>query len=279
MNRHHRRAPQVSAPRPAQCLAYSVQSDVSPTPNNPFRRRKLRRTGRADDGSRTRDLELGKLALYQLSYVRVRAILRPTTVGPWRHSRPRTLSGVSARALLVTLAALALIGLLGFGLLTQGASSLEPGDDAPDADIQVLGAEETGSISDRRGDWLLANFWASWCTPCRDESPTLQRFSEQQAGDVEVLGINTQDLSEDALAFVDEFGLTYPMLRDPDTEEPLSDDYGATGLPESFLIDPEGRVAVICRGPITAEDLDEVILPTVDGRAPRGDGSICRTEP
>jgi cytochrome c biogenesis protein CcmG/thiol:disulfide interchange protein DsbE len=185
---------------------------------------------------------------------------------------------VSARALVVALAALALIGLLTFGLLTAGASSLEPGDEAPDAELPVLGSEETRSISDYGGDWVLANFWASWCTPCRDESPTLQRFSERQNGKVVVLGIDTQDLSEDALAFVDEFGLTYPMLRDPDTEAPLSDDYGATGLPESFLIDPEGRVAVICRGPITAEDLEEVVMPTLEGRVPQGDGSICHTE-
>ena len=186
---------------------------------------------------------------------------------------------MSARALVVTLAALALIALLTFGLLTQGAASLEPGDDAPDAELPVLGSDETRSISDYRGDWLLANFWASWCTPCRDESPTLQRFSESQNGEVVVLGIDTQDLSDDATAFVDEFELTYPMLRDPDTEEPLSDDYGSTGLPESFLIDPEGQVAVICRGPVTAEDLEEVVMPTVEGRAPHGDGSICRAEP
>ena len=186
---------------------------------------------------------------------------------------------MSARALVVTLAALALIALLTFGLLTQGAASLEPGDDAPDAELPVLGSDETRSISDYRGDWLLANFWASWCTPCRDESPTLQRFSERQNGEVVVLGIDTQDLSDDATAFVDEFELTYPMLRDPDTEEPLSDDYGSTGLPESFLIDPEGQVAVICRGPVTAEDLEEVVMPTVEGGAPHGDGSICRAEP
>jgi cytochrome c biogenesis protein CcmG/thiol:disulfide interchange protein DsbE len=185
---------------------------------------------------------------------------------------------VSARALVVTLAALALIGLLGFGLLTQGAASLEPGDEAPDAELPVLGQSETRSISDYRGKWVLANFWASWCTPCRDESPTLERFSERRNGEVVVLGIDTQDLTGDAQAFVDEFGLTYPMLRDPDTESPLSEDYGATGLPESFLIDPDGRVAVICRGPVTAEDLEEVVVPTVEGRAPHGDGSLCRTE-
>ena len=185
---------------------------------------------------------------------------------------------MSARAFVVILAALALIGLLGFGLLSAGAASLEPGDEAPDAELPVLGGEETRSISEYRGQWVLANFWASWCTPCRAESPLLQRFSEQQNGEVVVLGLNTQDLTDDALAFVDEFGLTYPMLRDPDSESPLADEYGSTGLPESFLIDPDGRVAVICRGPVSAEDLEEVVLPVVEGRVPSGEGSICRTE-
>jgi hypothetical protein len=70
------------------------------------------------------------------------------------------------------------------------------------------------------------------------------------------------------------------MLRDPDTDSPLSDDYGATGLPESFLVDPEGRVAAICRGPVASSDLDELIAPIVEGReiTASGGASICRAE-
>jgi cytochrome c biogenesis protein CcmG, thiol:disulfide interchange protein DsbE len=186
---------------------------------------------------------------------------------------------MSVRALVVLLAVLALIGLLMFGLIGTGSANLAVGDSAPDAELPRLDGEGTGSIADYRGDWVLANFWASWCTPCRDESPTLQRFAERHGDDVAVLGIDTQDLSGDALDFVEEFGLTYSMLRDPDSESPLSDEYGATGLPESFLIDPDGSVAMICRGPIDQSDLEELVLPLVSGQgvsAP-GDGSICVT--
>jgi len=187
---------------------------------------------------------------------------------------------VSARAFAATMIALALIALLAFGLISQGSASIAVGDSAPSAELPRLDGSGTGSVGEHRGGWVLVNFWASWCSPCRDESPTLQRFYERNRDDVAVLGIDTQDLSDDAADFVDEFGLTYPMLRDPDTESPLSDEYGATGLPESFLVDPDGRLAAICRGPLTPHDLEEVIAPLVGGHdvtAPN-DGSICRTE-
>jgi cytochrome c biogenesis protein CcmG/thiol:disulfide interchange protein DsbE len=186
---------------------------------------------------------------------------------------------VSARAFVVFMAVLALIGLLGFGLIGTGNANLAVGDEAPDAELARLDGEGSGSIADYRGEWVLVNFWASWCAPCREESPTLQRFSEQHRDDVVVLGIDTQDLSGDAMDFVDEFDLTYPMLRDPDSESPLSDDYGATGLPESFLVDPEGEVAMICSGPLDDGDLEELVLPLVSGRAPQAsdENSICLT--
>jgi cytochrome c biogenesis protein CcmG/thiol:disulfide interchange protein DsbE len=186
---------------------------------------------------------------------------------------------MSVRAFIVMLAALGLIGLLTFGLVSQGSASIAVGDAAPDAELPLLDGSGTGSVGEHRGSWVLVNFWASWCAPCRDESPALQRFSERNPDDLVVLGINTQDLSDDATGFVDEFGLTYTMLRDPDSASPLSDDYGATGLPESFLVDPDGRLAAICRGPINGGELDEVIAPLIAGRevTESAEGSICGT--
>ena len=186
---------------------------------------------------------------------------------------------MSARAFAATLAALALVGLLGFGLISKGSASIALGDQAPDAELPRLDGGGTGSLADFEGKWVLVNFWASWCTPCRDESPALQRFHERHSDEVVVLGIDTQDLTTDATRFVEEFDLSYPMLRDPDTESPLSDEYGATGLPESFLVDPEGRIELICRGPLTARDLDDLVLPLAQSRAITAttDGSICQT--
>lgn len=172
---------------------------------------------------------------------------------------------MSARAFAVFVAVLAVIGLLGFGLVAKQNESLAVGEPAPDAELPRLDGEGTASIADYRGEWVLVNFWASWCLPCRDESPALQRFHERNRHrGLVVLGIDTQDLSDDALAFVREFDLTYPMLRDPDAESPLSEQsFGATGLPESYLIDPQGDLALIRRGPVDDEYLDRFVEPLI----------------
>jgi cytochrome c biogenesis protein CcmG/thiol:disulfide interchange protein DsbE len=110
---------------------------------------------------------------------------------------------------------------------------------------------------------VLVNFWASWCLPCRDESPAIESFYREHAGPrFTVLGIDTQDLSGDAQAFVERYGVTYPQLRDGDGER--SDDYGTTGVPESFLVDPRGRLVLIRRGPVDRAFLDRYVAPQLE---------------
>jgi cytochrome c biogenesis protein CcmG/thiol:disulfide interchange protein DsbE len=176
---------------------------------------------------------------------------------------------VSARAFVVFMAALALIGLLAFGLATKNSDGIAVGDPAPDVELPRLEGGGAESIADYRGEWVLVNFWASWCVPCRDESPALQEFYDRHRDDgVVVLGIDTQDLSGDALEFVRELDLTYPQLRDPDADSPLSEDeFGATGLPESYLIDPRGDLALIRRGPVDDAYLNRFIEPLVSERS------------
>jgi len=172
---------------------------------------------------------------------------------------------VSARALAATLAVLAFIGLLGFGLLSKGEATIALGDPVPDRELPVLGGEGTGSIADYRGRWVLVNLWASWCGPCRKEAPELERFSRRfRERGVTVLGIDVQDNSDDALAFLDEFGATYPQLRSVGNERSAA--FGSTGVPENFLVDPRGRLALIRRGPVDERFLDEHVVPIVEGR-------------
>ncbi len=167
---------------------------------------------------------------------------------------------VSVRALAAFLAVLAVVGLLGFGLLSKGSATLAVGAPVPDRELPVLGGRGQGEIADYRGRWVLVNLWASWCPPCRREAPLLERFwRRRRSRGVTVLGIDVQDNSDDALAFVRRYGITYPQLRSVGDERSTA--FGSTGVPENFLVDPRGRLALIWRGPVDERFLAERVVP------------------
>jgi thiol-disulfide isomerase/thioredoxin len=88
---------------------------------------------------------------------------------------------------------------------------------------------------------VVVNFWASWCDPCRKEAPQLARFSREMRSSAQLVGVNFQDGKRAALAFVREFGWQFPNVRDPKGE--LAARYRLIGLPTTFVIDREGRIA------------------------------------
>jgi cytochrome c biogenesis protein CcmG, thiol:disulfide interchange protein DsbE len=170
---------------------------------------------------------------------------------------------MSARTFVVVIGVIGVIGLLGYGLLSKGGDSIAVGDPAPDKELSELGGDGSGEIADYRGRWVLVNFWASWCAPCRSEAPALENFQRQHSPEgFTVLGINLDDTRDDAIAFVRRYGLTYPQLRDGDGSD-RRDAYGMTGFPESFLVDPAGKLAVIRRGPVDERYLAEQVAPRV----------------
>ncbi|MGA9370559.1 MAG: TlpA disulfide reductase family protein [Solirubrobacterales bacterium] len=173
---------------------------------------------------------------------------------------------MSTRSFVVVMVVLAVIGLLGYGLLSKSESSLAIGDTAPDKQLAVLGGSGTGQIADYRGRWVLVNFWASWCQPCRTESPALESFQRRHPKDFTVLGIDLYDSTEDALNFVHRYGLTYPQLHESGGED-RKQAYGMTGFPESFLIDPQGHVALIRRGPVDESYLNQMIAPLIASKS------------
>ena len=168
---------------------------------------------------------------------------------------------MGGRSFIVVLAALAVIALLGFGLVVNDGPELALGEPAPDAPLERLDGSGEAQLADFRGDWVLVNFWASWCDPCRTESPAIERYAQRHRDELTVVGINTEDLSEDALAFVDEYDLSWEMLRDNEGER--KDAFAIYALPETFLIDPEGRLALIRRGTVDREYLEANVTPLI----------------
>lgn len=168
------------------------------------------------------------------------------------------------RSSIAVLAVVAVVGLLAFGLVSKGSSGVAVGETAPVSALPRLDGGGAGSLADYRGRWVLVNFWASWCVPCREEAPALERFQRRHGGArFTVLGIDSRDLSGDGRAFVRQYGLSYPQLRDGDGS--AAEEFGTTGVPENFLIDPAGRVRLLVRGPVSEEYLREEVAPLLDG--------------
>jgi thiol-disulfide isomerase/thioredoxin len=174
---------------------------------------------------------------------------------------------VKAKTILVVVGVAAVIGLLAYGLLSKGGSTIAVGDPAPDKQLSRLDGPGTGDIADYRGHWVLVNFWASWCAPCRSEAPALESFQREHAAQgFTVLGINLDDNTGDASEFVRRYGLTYPQLRDGDGSD-RRDAYGMTGFPESFLVDPSGKLALIRRGAVDESYLTDQVAPLLQSRS------------
>jgi cytochrome c biogenesis protein CcmG/thiol:disulfide interchange protein DsbE len=164
------------------------------------------------------------------------------------------------------MAVLAVVGLLAYGVISKGTARVAAGEPIPERTLPKLDGPGTGSVADYRGHWTLVNVWASWCEPCREEAPALQGFydAEWKHGLV-VLGIDSRDLSGDARAFAGHYGLTYPQLHDGPGD--VVHDLGMTGFPESFLVDPKGKIALVRPGPVTAEYLQQSVKPFLTGKA------------
>jgi cytochrome c biogenesis protein CcmG, thiol:disulfide interchange protein DsbE len=171
---------------------------------------------------------------------------------------------VGAQVLSVALVA-GLLGLLVWKVAHQVgdatvASDLRDGKEpaAPAFTLPRLDTDAKLDSSSLEGKVQVLNFWASWCVPCRDEAGLLQSASaDWRSRGVVILGIDYQDLSSDARAFMRHYGLTYPVVHD--TGDKLYQRYGATGVPETFCVNRDGKVVAHVPGAVTRDTLDSCI--------------------
>ncbi len=145
-----------------------------------------------------------------------------------------------------------------FGLALARRNETQPKSGAaPDFTLTTFNGEQF-RLSDQRGKVVVINFWASWCIPCRDEAPALQATWERYKDkDVLFVGVDYADTDDNALAFIKEFGITYP--NGPDVGIKIFTAYRVQGVPETFVIDQQGNVAQFLYAGVNEKQLGSAI--------------------
>jgi cytochrome c biogenesis protein CcmG/thiol:disulfide interchange protein DsbE len=180
------------------------------------------------------------------------------------------------RATLWAAAAVAILAVV-YGLLRPAGEPTKAGTAAPEFSLARLTGSGSVSSADLKGGPVVINFWASWCDPCREEAPLLEAaWREHRDEGLTVLGVDLKDAPDNARAFIDEHGLTYPTVTDPDMELARALGIGSTdGLPQTFFVDSgwrlqpvEGDAAgeggVVVLGALSEDLLDDQIARLLD---------------
>ena len=153
---------------------------------------------------------------------------------------------------------------------TAGAEDgLAVGDPAPAFELPRLDGDGTLGPADFEGDWLYVDFWASWCAPCRDSFPWMNRLADGGApGDLRIVAVGLDRERADAEAFLRRYPADFPVVWDGDWTTPAA--YGVETMPSSYLIGPDGTVRFVHRGfrEKDAARLREALAATIRGKQP-----------
>ncbi len=142
-------------------------------------------------------------------------------------------------------------------LVISSIAAASKTNEAVDFTLPRLGGEDV-ALSDFLGEWLVINYWATWCAPCRKEMPELSQLHDQR-DDVTVLGLAFEDTDDESFeVFLAEFHASYPILR-VDVYQP-PEPFGAPKvLPTTIILDPEGREVKTFLGPVTREAIERFV--------------------
>jgi thiol-disulfide isomerase/thioredoxin len=170
------------------------------------------------------------------------------------------------RRSLNTILATLVVTLILLTACVAGSSQTEDQLETPKPPIDLSLKDVSGQnvqLSDLRGQIVLVNYWASWCSPCRDEMPVLDAFYQAHKTEGFILiSINVSESAEDAAAYVEEKGYQFPVWSDPPGNTMI--ELGINGLPASILLDQEGRILKVWFGPLTEAMLEETVLPLLN---------------
>lgn len=171
--------------------------------------------------------------------------------------------------LAVFLAIVAILSILAYTMFGQKVfekASPLIGRDAPDFTLTQFNGQEI-KLSELRGKTVLLNFWASWCGPCRQEAPALESSWERYKDKpVIFIGVNVWDDRDDALSYIQEFGGGF--INGIDQKGEIAVNYGVAGVPETYFITPEGKIAFKYTGTLTEPLVDQFLakaLPPAHG--------------
>ena len=166
-------------------------------------------------------------------------------------------TGSKAAILILIILLLGLLGYAIFGNRIHETTSPIVGMEAPPFTLELFNGQ-TVELSDLRGKTVVLNFWASWCMPCREEAPALEKtWLRYRNSNVVFLGVNIWDEKSGAMAFHSKYGGSYNHGSDPNEE--IQVDYGIGGVPETLFINPRGIITDKYNGPLTEEMLDYYI--------------------